>query len=295
MENKEKKKRRFGDRSEGRKLRTLPPIARISPYIMKRRSGAMNYLRDSTEIDSLEKFVLKKRNDGKKGFGILYVFIAAYIRMLAQYPAINRFVSGQKIFARNDIEVVITMKKQMKLDAPDTTIKIDFSPYATVDEVYEKFSREFEKNRTESDVSEFDNTARVLNYIPGLLLKFAVFFLQCMDYFGLIPKSLIKVSPFHGSMFITSMGSLGIPPIYHHLYDFGNIPAFLAFGVKRSQVELNRDGSAVSKKYIDFTFVTDERICDGHMFASGLKVFKEYLKNPEKLDSPPKQVNEDID
>jgi len=40
--------------------------------------------------------------------------------------------------------------------------------------------------------------------------------LKLLDYFGLAPYSLIKVSPFHGSMFITSLGSLGIPPIYHH-------------------------------------------------------------------------------
>ena len=45
----------------------------------------------------------------------------------------------------------------------------------------------------------------------------------------LVPKELTDLSPFHGSIFITSMGSLGIPPIYHHLYDFGNIPVFVAF------------------------------------------------------------------
>ena len=50
------------------------------------------------------------------------------------------------------------------------------------------------------------------------------------DYFGWLPKWLTDLSPFHGSMIITSMGSLGIGPIYHHLYDFGNVPLFVAIG-----------------------------------------------------------------
>ena len=50
---------------------------------------------------------------------------------------------------------------------------------------------------------------------------------------GLLPRALTDLSPFHGSLYITSMASLGIPPIYHHLYDFGNVPVFCSFGKKR--------------------------------------------------------------
>ena len=52
-------------------------------------------------------------------------------------------------------------------------------------------------------------------------------------------------------MYITSMGSLGIPPIYHHLYDFGNVPVFCAFGPKRKAYELEADGTAVSYTHLD--------------------------------------------
>ncbi|HPE96079.1 MAG TPA: hypothetical protein PLT66_08450, partial [Bacillota bacterium] len=145
------------------------------------------------------------------------------------------------------------------------------------------------------DVSEFDSVARIINLIPGLFKKFTVWLLNLMDYFGLLPRFLTKLSPFHGSLFITSMGSLGIPPIYHHLYDFGNVPVFCSYGAKRTVIELNRQGKAVEKKYVDYTFVTDERICDGHYFASALKLFKEIMKHPEQLSSPPEKVIDDID
>ena len=51
-----------------------------------------------------------------------------------------------------------------------------------------------------------------------------------LDYHGWLPKALMKVSPFHGSMIVTSMGSLGIPAIYHHLYNFGTCSLFVAMG-----------------------------------------------------------------
>lgn len=95
-------------------------------------------------------------------------------------------------------------------------------------------------------------------------------------------------------MAITSMGSLGIPPIYHHLYNFGNIPVFIAFGAKYYKNELKLDGTVERNKYIDYTVVTDERICDGFYFASALKVLKDCLCNPDKLDTPPETVVEDI-
>lgn len=90
------------------------------------------------------------------------------------------------------------------------------------------------------------------------------------------------------------MGSLGIPPVYHHLYDFGNVPLFLSFGAKRTTTETSADGSVASRRYIDYRIVLDERICDGFYYASALKLAKRYLRNPYLLSTPPATVVEDI-
>jgi hypothetical protein len=116
-----------------------------------------------------------------------------------------------------------------------------------------------------------------------------------MDYFGLLPKKLLWLSPFHGSMIITSMGSLGIRPVYHHIYNFGNLPVFIAYGGRRSVVCCDKEGRASVKKYIEIKVVTDERICDGYYYASAFKLVKRYVENPELLELPPEQTFEDID
>ena len=139
-----------------------------------------------------------------------------------------------------------------------------------------------------------DLAARILVSFPGILLKFVVWVLRFLDYFGLLPRFLTKLSPFHGSMFITNMGSLGMPPIYHHLYNFGNLPVFVAMGKKRTEYVLNKEGVAEKRRYIDFTFVCDERICDGHYYAAAFKKLKRILENPEELILPPAKITQDI-
>ena len=279
---------------DGYKIKSLPPMNMVSPFIMVTRVGASNMFRDRIEITEAEKYIRKKRAEGLKGFGILHLFIAAYVRTVSQRPGINRFIRGQRVYSRNNIEIDMTIKKALKLNAPETCIKAEYDRAATADEIYTAFNKLVDQYKNTADDSDFDNTAGFLRCIPACLLKFVIFFLKLLDYFGLLPRALTKVSPFHGSMFITSMGSLGIPPIYHHLYDFGNLPVFVSYGAKYEENTLESDGTVTKHKYIDFTVVTDERICDGHYYASAFKYLKNLLAHPEELDNPPEKIVEDI-
>ncbi|MBR6594275.1 MAG: hypothetical protein IKK83_03735 [Clostridia bacterium] len=290
-----KRRRRFGDRKDGRKVRTLDPMNYVAPYIMPDRDSSTNFIEDRTDTAKLDEYIRQKRAEGLKGFGALHVFIAAYVRVVSQRPGINRFISRQKIFARNNIEIMLTIKKELTLNATETIVEITPEPDWTATQIYEELNRVITENRDKEEESSFDSAAKALNYIPGLFLKFTVWFLKTMDYFGLLPKSLLKLSPFHGSMFITSMGSLGIPPIYHHLYDFGNVPMFMSYGAKYKENRIADDGRVEQRTYIDYKITTDERICDGHYYASALKLLRFYLQNPKLLDLPPEHVVEDID
>jgi len=286
----------WGDRSDGRRVRTLPPISYVTPYIMPNRNGASNQIHNVVEITNLEKYVQQKRQEGLTGFGTTHVLIAAYIRCVAMYPAMNRFLSGQRVYTRDrDIQFSMTIKKEMTTDAPDTCIKLHFDPADTVYDVYSKFSAAVEEVKNTPLNNDLDQVAKLLAYIPGVLLKLVVWLLKTADYFGLLPKFLLEVSPFHASVYFTSMGSLGIPAIIHHLYDFGNVPAFCAFGRKYRKVELNADGQPVTKRYMDFGFNLDERTVDGFYYASVLKTFNRLLQHPERLDTPPVTVLRDID
>jgi hypothetical protein len=288
------RKRRFGDRKDGRLLRSLDPFYKFAPFIMKFKNDANNSFADSIEITEVDRFLKKKRAEGFPGIGMLHLFLASYCRVVSQKPALNRFVAGQRIYARNDIEIVLVVKKTMSDKAGETSIKVKLDPRDTISDIYYKINAEIDKIKNGED-SDTDDTAKVLMKIPRVILKFCVFFLNILEYFGKIPKSLVKASPFHGSMFVTDLGSIGIPPVYHHLYNFGNIPLFLAFGTKRRALEVQLDGSVVEKKYVDYTLVLDERIGDGFFFAQVFKYLKSFIRHPQQLDIPPETVVEDVD
>jgi hypothetical protein len=95
-------------------------------------------------------------------------------------------------------------------------------------------------------------------------------------------------------MIITDMGSLRMGPVYHHIYNFGTLPAFIAIGSKYHKYEVNKKAQVEDHKYIDAKYVIDERICDGHYYATFFQAMRYLAKHPEVLETPPSKVNRDI-
>lgn len=289
-----KYKRRFGDRKDGRLLRSLPAFNKFMPFIMPTRNDASNHYEESFEVSTVDRRLRKLRVDGYKGIGILHFIIAAYIRGLSMLPGVNRFVVGRRIYARNNIEVVMTVKRSLSLDATETTIKVQFEPTDTIFDVYRKMNEKIDEIKTSEGNNNTEDVAEALSRLPRFLLRFAILILRICDYFGWLPEMLTDASPFHGSMIITDLGSLRIGPIYHHIYNFGTLPVFIAFGAKRHAYELDRHGNMVNRKYVDCKLVLDERTVDGHYYAQFLQAFRYIFQHPEILETPPTKVVADV-
>jgi len=280
-------KKRFGDRYDGRLLRSIDPFYKIIPYIMPTRISAQVFFDDVLDADLLDSYIRNKRNNGYKGFGFLHVLITAIVRVLSQHPKLNRFVAGQKIYARNNITVSFVIKKKLNDESSETTVKLEFSPDDTVYDVFEKINHEVHINKDEQSKNAVDHTTRLIMICPGFLIKLTLGLLKALDSRGLMPKALNRISPLHTSVFVTNVASLGIQPIYHHLYEIGTASIFIAFGAKQK-----RDGA--EGKYIPLKIVADERIADGYAYASALKLFMSLMKHPERLDVKPERIVEDV-
>ncbi len=279
-------------KKEGRRVRSLDPMHYVGIYLMKHRNESMNYFSGTLDIGVAEEYIKKKRAQGMKDFSIMHVFLAAFVRMYSQHPEMNRFIRGLRIYARNDIEIAMTIKKEMKLNADDTVIKLNYEPDATADEVYKITNATIEEALNED--SDFDGVVKLLCKLPRFIMRFIAWVLRVLDFYGIMPKDLVKVSPFHGSMVVTSLASLGIPPVYHHLYNFGNIPIFFAFGKRYNKYEITKDGTVEKHTYMDYTVTCDERIADGHAYSVSLRYLNSLIRDPEMLDTPPEKVVEDI-
>ena len=287
-------KRRFGDRKDGRLIRTYPAYNKLTPFVMKTRNDASNYFSDSLEVTDIDRWLRQKRAEGYKGMGMLHLFLAAYVRTVAYRPALNRFVSGQRVYARHDVEVVMTIKRALTDDSEETSIKVKFLPSDTVFDIYRKINEKIEEVKASNESNGTDKLAEAFMRFPRIIINALVGTVKMLDYFGILPQSIMDASPFHGSMIVTDLGSIGIPPVHHHLYNIGNLPLFLAFGAKRHTVELDSTGNPVERKYVDYNVTTDERICDGFYHAGSFKYLKYFLRNPQMLETPPEKVIQDI-
>ena len=281
--------RKFGDRYDGYRVRNVDPFFFIIPQVMSKRVDSQVYFSEEMDITALEQFVRDHTNTDIKGLRMYHILIAAYIRMVSQRPYFNRFVLGHRIYQRNQLTVAMAVKRHSDKEET-TTLKIPFDPKDTLYDVVNKFNRIVEENKTVVEENGTDHVAKVLGHMPTFLLTGAVAFLKMLDRHGKLPKLINRVSPFHTSFFITNMGSLGISPIYHHIYEFGTTSIFLAMGKKKTVHELGSDGIAETKRKMGIKIVADERICDGAYYAAGMRMLSRFFKNPQALLTPPETI-----
>ena len=281
----------FGLRSDGRKLKTLDPLFRVIPHIMKQRSDAHVYYTQDLPIKALDEYIAKKSEEGIK-MSYMNIIYAALVRLLAEKPHLNRFIVDGRTYARHDIVVSLALKKGMTEDAEETNIKLHFSGKENIFEIKEKLDTTVAENKKVETQNSTDKFVKLLAHVPDWIYKILINFLMWLDKHGMLPKAIVELSPFHASAYLTNLGSLGIDPIYHHIYNFGTVGVFLAMGKKKKSY-IYEDENIVQEKAITLKWVADERICDGFYYASALKSFYRYLKKPELLEQPG-QPKEDI-
>jgi hypothetical protein len=69
--------------------------------------------------------------------------------------------------------------------------------------------------------------------MPAFLMRFIVGFLRSLDNVGKLPRAIQSASPLSLQHVPDhNLGSLGIGPIYHHLYEFGTVSVFAAWAIK---------------------------------------------------------------
>ncbi len=285
----------FRRRAGARYLKTLNPYDRILSHIMTRRSDAQVYFTDEVDCKYLDEYIEKKKQEGIE-ISYLDIIAAAIVRLYGQRPAINRFIMNSRVFSHNEIQISMAMKKALRDDDTSTTIKLAFEGDESIFQVKEKFDGELKVNKDKEHSNSTDKLMNTIMSGPHIIVKLMVWAIKLADRWNILPKSVTDASPFHGSAFITYLKSIGIRAIYHHIYDFGTIGLFVAVGkeIKRPVID-KESGQVRPGKVLELMVVADERICDGLYYARSMRLLRRYIENPSVLDSPPKQVQKDID
>jgi len=285
----------FRKRSGARYIKTLDPYDKILGHVMTRRSDAQVFFTDDIDCKYLDGYIAAKAEEGIK-LTYLDLVTAALVRVYAQRPALNRFIMNSRVFANNDIKVSMAIKKSLRDDASSTTIKLPFTGHENIFDVQQAFENEIQKNKGRETENGTDRLMNVLMNGPHLLVKIAIWLIKLADRWNMLPEAITDVSPFHGSVFVTYLKSLGIRGVYHHIYDFGTIGLFVAIGKEKIAPVIDRDtGEIRPGKLLELMVVADERLCDGLYHAKSMRMIRKLLENPAALEERLEKVERDID
>ena len=176
----------------------------------------------------------------------------------------------------------------------ENAVKIKFDPTDTIFDVSARVKKAIVENRKADEPGFLIKLASFLLRVPGLA-NLVVGLVKLLDRYGICPKALIDFLPFHCSMFITNMASIGMTRVYHHIYNFGNTSLFMSLGTPIRSNAVNKDGSVYRKAILPIGMTADERVCGGAMYARLFAHMKRILNHPEELELPPEEVLQDID
>lgn len=269
-------------RADGSRVREgLSAIERAIPYIMPRRVDAQNYVTEYVDEEIIRTYIRQVRRERGVRLSRMAVLITAYYLSALRHPYINRFVVNSRIYQRNHFCVSFVMlKTDEEGRGIQTSVKVHLEPGDDVFSVNKKINDLVERNSRPVNKNSTDKFAAFMFSIP-LLPKLVMGLARLLDHFGLLPRAIIELSPFHTSMFITNLASIHTSSIYHHIYEFGTTSVFVSMGKSVP----NFLTGELKHKLIPIKVVMDERICTGHDYAMFYKTMHRFLKNPELLES----------
>ncbi|MBQ8082256.1 MAG: 2-oxo acid dehydrogenase subunit E2 [Clostridia bacterium] len=283
----------FGRRSDGWLIKQIDPINAVVPYIMPQRVDSQVMMNFEIDYTKLMRYVAEKKAEGHD-IRFMDVIIAAYVRSIAELPELNRFVVNKRTYARKTVSVsfaVLRSNGDNVADVDENTTKCYFDPRDTIFDVSRRVTETIEQARKPDADNPTMKVAEKL--LTPMVMRPAVALLMWMDKHGAMPRFVIDASPFHTGLFLTNNGSVGLPAVNHHIYNFGTTSMFWSMGTIKRKVEIDKDGKPVRARYLPIGVTIDERVAAGRVFGMMIRNAMRYFNDPALLETPIETVLKD--
>lgn len=266
-------------RPDGIKVKEEDAMYYLIPHFLTHRYDAMNMITVDVPEEPMRLYMNEKRKEGRP-VSHLALILTAYLRLLDAYPSLNRFIGNKTIYAHKDKTVSMVV---LRPNGEDAMSKITLESSDDVFSIQNKITNYIEDNRSLVIKNRLDKLMAVLCRM-SLLMGLATGLMRFLDRHGLLPKALIKVSPFHASLLISNLASIRTNHIYHHVYEFGTTSVSITMGNMHEVPRRSKDG-IVFDRCLPLGIVMDERIANGHYFAQAFALFRKLLANPVQLEN----------
>ena len=283
-----KKKRRWGDRRDGRWVRDVTGLQCVMTNLMPNRTDCEVCLHDKFDVtDTLAYLEKKNASHPEYKTTLFHCILIAVAKMIRERPYLNRFIQGRRTYERDEITLSFVAKRRFADGAEESLMVFKPTDEDNIDSLSKMVVGEVRETRkSEHATGGIDATLDVFAKIPRLLLMFVIRVIRWLDFWGIVPKSLTEGDPNYTTAFLSNLGSIKCPAVYHHLNNYGTNSLMITIGTIHKEELIMPDGSKQIRDVVEFAATLDERIGDGFYFARSLKLIRHIFANPELLDKP---------
>ena len=285
----QKRKKRWGDRWDGYRLRDLDPVHVMMPYLFGSRIENEAVLGEVVDLTEVDKYLAQKNAQNPEFKYTWFHFIAAVTaKTILLRPKMNYFIAGGRFYERNRIEVAFNVKRQFTDESKESMAKFVLDPEgeSPMEQVHTYVQKFVTKVRKEDASVGVDDTLKFLSHLPRFCWRILGWTMKKLEYYGHYPKSLAADDPCYSSAYISNLGSIQMNADYHHLFNWGTISFFMTIGQKKMRPYYKEDGTCEMRDTIKLGLTVDERIADGYYYAKTLRLMRKMFANPALLDLP---------
>lgn len=264
-------------RPDGVRVRDVPPVRAIMAYLMRGRNESAVYHDARYDIGRARAWLKAFNRAHPDRATLFHLFAWACARSLHERPELNRFVSGGRLYQRNEVAFSFAVKPAWHDRAALVTVKLVVPAGEPFDVFVRRMTAAIEEARTRPRV--VDREVALVMRLPGPLVRLGVCLVRLLDAWNLLPGLFMKNDPMYASLFLANLGSAGVSDAYHHLYEYGTVSIFGALSAP-ARVPVVDDGRIGTRETVGVRWTFDERIHDAFYAARSLRIVQRIVEDP---------------
>ena len=282
-------KRKWGDRKDGIWLKDIPPLNRIMAPLMPNRADNEAYITVEIDLRPINAY-LEKVNAGRTEdkYTFFHIVSAAIGKAFILRPKMNRFIVNNKMYQRRNVTVAFTVKKRFDDHSEEALAFFEYDPKETLESYHKKImkvihqTKSFDSKDTDTSTGAMDIVCKLPQFMITAIVKTILW----LDKHGWAPEFIIGSDPNHAAIFLSNLGSIGLPGGYHHLVNWGTNSCFVVTGKKYMKMDYDANGNPDLHEVLPLGITLDERIADGYYYSGTVALVQELLAHPELLELP---------
>ena len=276
----------MGDRFDATYLKDVDSMHFIMPFMYPDRCDNQAFFTFKIDLTNLNAYLAKKNADNPEyKYNMFQCVVTAALKTIFLRSKLSIFIHNRKMYRRNEVSAAFTVKQEFADNGGEVLAFLHAKPEWTIDDVHNEIHRQLLKLKKKGYTDESTSIMDKLNKAPKWITRPLIGGICRLEKKGLIPPALVETDPYHSSIVLANLGSIGLPNGYHHLTNWGTTSMFLLIGTI-GRLPFYENDTVTFRDGVEIGFTVDERIADGFYFARSIKMLQLFLDQPELLERP---------